>query len=65
MNARLAKALSWAAEHLPGEDRAFAASSFLTISGLTSNTPTPDEVRIRLKEQGRDKATLSAARSSR
>jgi hypothetical protein len=61
MNPRLATALSWAAEHLPDEDRALAAASFLTVSGLAGRTPTPDEVRGRLKEQGRDRATLAAA----
>lgn len=59
MTARLARALSWAAEHLPEEDRALAAASYLTVAGLTNQAPTPDEVRIRLKEQGRDKATLT------
>jgi hypothetical protein len=60
--ARFKSALEWAEKHLPDEYAPFAASSALTIRALQHRFPSPDEVRDRLKAQGRDKATLTAAK---
>jgi hypothetical protein len=57
---RFKSAVEWAEAKLPDEYAPFAAASALTTKALHHRYPSPDEVRVRLKEQGRDKATLAA-----
>jgi hypothetical protein len=59
-----AEASAWASEHLPGESPNFAGGAFLTLRWHLKRQPTVDEVRQRLKVQGHDKATLTAAGES-
>lgn len=63
--ARFQSAMEWAEANLPDEYAPFVAASALTTKALQHRYPTPDEVRERLKEQGRDMATLTAGKGSR
>lgn len=50
-------ALAWAKRNLPDEYAPFAASAYLTLN-LNPGTPTAEQVRARLRDQGRTMAQL-------
>jgi len=49
--------LNWAAKHLPSEHQPFVFAAYEAIR-LSGQRPTPENVRARLADQGRDHASL-------
>lgn len=50
-------ALNWAAKHLPAEHPPFVFAAYEALR-LSGQRPTAENVRARLADQGRDKASL-------
>ena len=56
---RFQLALGWAERNVPDEHSPFAASAYLSLR-LNQRSVTADQVRRRLREQGRTKEQLGA-----